>query len=360
MATNIIYKCPTCGAELFWTASKNCFECEYCGDSFTLEQLEAEGQTGAVNEEKVEKHEEIVEGEYTESTDGTVGSNLVKYTCSHCGAEIITDRSTAATICVYCGNAVIMGEQIINDFAPDYVIPFAVEKGRVMDAFKDFSKKPLTPNDFNCDKIVDKIQGVYIPFWLYSGRCRGSINAEGINTRTWRSGDYKYTERKYYSVFRDGTLSFDKVPVDASAKTDNDAMDSIEPYDYSAMVKFNPGYLSGFLAERYDEDSKQCFSRASERIENTTRDELKKSCIYDSLNVKHYDKKLTIEKTQYALLPTWLLYTTYKDKKYFFAMNGQTGKFIGNLPIDKVKLAVYSLLGGIGGSVIGAILGMMS
>lgn len=359
MASNIVYKCPTCGAEIFWTASKNCFECEYCGDSFTLEQMRASGQGGEVNEEKAEKHEEIVNGEYTESTDGTVGSDLVKYTCSHCGAEIITDRSTAATICVYCGNAVIMGEQIINDFAPDYVIPFAVEKKRVMEEFRKFSKKPLTPKDFNCDKVVDKMQGVYIPFWLYSGKCRGRINAEGINTRTWRSGDYRYTEKKYYAVSREGTLGFEKVPVDASAKTDNDAMDSIEPYDYSAMVDFEPAYLSGFLAERYDEDDEKCFARAKERIENTTRDELRETCKYDIVNVRDYDKSIKLGKTKYALLPTWLLYTTYKDKKYFFAMNGQTGKFIGNLPIDNVKLVIYSLLGGIGGSVIGAILGYM-
>ena len=105
------------------------------------------------------------------------GNDLVKYTCSHCGAEIITDRSTAATVCVYCGNAVIMGEQIIDNFSPDYVIPFKVPKTQVMDAFKKFSKKPLTPKDFNCDRVVDKMQGVYIPFWLYSGNCEGSITA---------------------------------------------------------------------------------------------------------------------------------------------------------------------------------------
>jgi hypothetical protein len=252
-----------------------------------------------------------------------------------------------------------MAEQIINDFSPDYVIPFKVEKGKVMDSFKDFSKKPLTPADFNCDKIVDKMQGVYIPFWLYSGKCRGKIFGEGINTRSWRAGNFRYTEKKFYSVMRDGTLGFEKIPVDASAKTDNDAMDSIEPYDYSEMIEFNPGYLSGFLAERYDEDVKTCYPRAKTRIENTTEDELKKTCHYNSVKVKDYDKKIEIKKKEYALLPTWLLYTTYKDKKYFFAMNGQTGKFIGNLPIDKVKLVIYSALGGIGGSVIGAILAAM-
>lgn len=359
MAANITYKCPTCGAELFWVASKNCFECEYCGESCTLEQLQASGQGSEVDEKNVETHEEIEEGEYTKSTDGTVGSDLVKYTCSHCGAEIITDRSTAATICVYCGNAVIMGEQVINDFKPDYVIPFAVEKKKVMEAFKEFSKKPLTPKDFDCDRVVDKMQGVYIPFWLYSGKCDGNAEFRGINKKTYRKGDYKYTEKKIFHVMRDGTVNFDKLPVDASSKTEDDAMDSIEPYDYKKLVPFNTAYLSGFLAERFDEDKEKCYARAKERIVNSTLDELKKSCFYDELELREYRNNVNVKKTEYALLPTWLLYTTYKDKKYFFAMNGQTGKFIGNLPIDKVKLVVYSLLGGIGGSLLGMFLGMM-
>lgn len=252
-----------------------------------------------------------------------------------------------------------MGEQIINDFAPDYVIPFKIEKKRVMEEFHKFSKKPLTPSDFDCDKIVDKMQGVYIPFWLYSGRCRGKFKAEGMKERKWRQGKYKYTECKYYDVYRDGTMGFAKVPVDASSKTDNDAMDSIEPYDYKDMVPFKPAYLSGFLAERFDEDKDACYSRAKLRIENSTEDIIKRSCDYDSLTKQSFKKEVVIHKTEYALMPTWLLYTTYKDKKYFFAMNGQTGKFIGNLPIDKVKLVIFSALGGVLGTVIGAIAGVL-
>lgn len=363
MAVNISYKCPNCGAELFWSADKNCWACEYCDGQFSLKDLEEAGgdakKAEELNKDNVEKHEEVDKDEYSMSNDGTVGNNLVKYTCSHCGAEIITDRSTAATVCVYCGNAVIMGEQIIDNFSPDYVIPFKVPKTQVMDAFQKFSNKPLTPKDFNCDKVVDKMQGVYIPFWLYSGNCEGAITAEGINTRTWTSGNYRYTEKKYYSLYRNGNLDFKAVPVDASSKTDDDAMDSIEPFDYSEMTAFNPGYLSGYLAERYDEDKDKCLPRAKERIENTTRDELRNTCNYNSVNVQSYEKHTEIKDVKYAMLPTWLLYTTYQDKPYFFAMNGQTGKFIGNLPISKGKLVAYSLLGGVGGYIIGAILQIM-
>lgn len=358
MATNVTYKCPTCGAELFWTADKNCFECEYCGDKFSLEDLQASGQ-GQIDETKVEHHEEVDKQEYAKSNDGTVGNDLVKYTCSHCGAEIITDRATAATICVYCGNAVIMSEQIINDFKPDYIIPFKVKKDAVMKEFKKFSKKPLTPKEFDCEKVVDKLQGVYIPFWLYSGSCQGDFHATGVNVRRWRSGDTEYTEKKYYNVYRNGKVNFERIPVDASSKTENDAMDSIEPFDYHEMTDFNMAYLSGYLAERYDEDQKKCYSRAKERILNSTKDSLRNTCTYDSVESVKFNGNVNTDNPKYALLPTWLLYTTYKDEKYFFAMNGQTGKFIGSLPIDYIKLLIFSLIGGGFGTILGVILGPM-
>ena len=43
MAVNISYKCPNCGAELFWSADKNCWACEYCDGQFTLKDLEEAG-----------------------------------------------------------------------------------------------------------------------------------------------------------------------------------------------------------------------------------------------------------------------------------------------------------------------------
>ncbi len=339
---NIIYKCLTCGGDLQFSAETQNWQCKYCDDVFTLEQLNEAGRN-SVDEQKIDKHVEL-EGDKNQyqSTDGTVGKDLVQYRCSHCGAEIITDRATAATICVYCSNPIIMTEQVIGDFSPEYVVPFKIDKSKVMDSFKAFSKKPLTPKDFDCEKVVDKIQGVYIPFWLYSGTLTGSIRADGITKSSYTRGDYRITESRHHDVFRDGFLSFEKVPVDASNKTDDAAMDSIEPYNFEEMVPFNVGYLAGYLAERYDVDKDTCLKRADERIVNTGKDELLKTCQYDDIELKSYNHELDIQKAEYALMPTWLLYTKYKDKDYFFAMNGQTGKFIGNLPVDYLKLVLYS------------------
>ena len=316
-------------------------------------QLESLGEN-EINEEKAEKHREL-EGDkalYT-ATDGTDNSDLVAYTCSHCGAEIITNRTTAATICVYCQNPVVMSEQVIGDFSPKYVIPFKVEKSKVMEAFKKFSKKPLTPKSFNPDAVVEKMQGVYVPFWLYSGRASGVIKGTGENDSTFHRNGAKYRETSYYEFTRSGSIDIANVPVDASQKIEDDAMDSIEPYDQRDLTEFSPAYLAGFLAERYDLDADKCFARADLRIKNSLKSSLERSANYDRVHTKSFDASVNIKSRDYALLPSWLLYTKYEDKNYLFAMNGQTGKFIGNLPIDKLKLAIYTAIGSVGGFVAG-------
>lgn len=353
MAKNLTYKCPTCGGDLAWNAATRSFKCKYCDDEFTNEQLESLGEN-EINEEKAEKHREL-EGDkalYT-ATDGTDNSDLVAYTCSHCGAEIITNRTTAATICVYCQNPVVMSEQVIGDFSPKYVIPFKVEKSKVMEAFKKFSKKPLTPKSFNPDAVVEKMQGVYVPFWLYSGSASGVIKGTGENDSTFHRNGAKYRETSYYEFTRSGSIDIANVPVDASQKIEDDAMDSIEPYDQRDLTEFSPAYLAGFLAERYDLDADKCFARADLRIKNSLKSSLERSANYDRVHTKSFDASVNIKSRDYALLPSWLLYTKYEDKNYLFAMNGQTGKFIGNLPIDKLKLAIYTAIGSVGGFVAG-------
>ena len=42
-------------------------------------------------------------------------------------------------------------------------------------------------------------------------------------------------------------------------------------------------------------------------------------------------------KVHYALLPVWLLSTKWQGKNYLFAMNGQTGKLVGDLPTSAGK-----------------------
>ncbi|MDD3278971.1 MAG: hypothetical protein PHG16_08820 [Lachnospiraceae bacterium] len=342
MAKNINYRCLNCGGDLAWNAELQSWKCEYCDSTFTLEQLEKAGKA-EVHEESIEKGQEVTGAEKT--TDGTSkasGSTLVEYTCSYCGAKIITDATTAATFCAYCQNPIVISEKLVGDFAPDKVIPFAKEKKTVMMEYKKFVKKPLTPKLFFEQNTVEKLTGVYIPFFLYDMKEAGSVNVRGTRVSTWRDSKNIYTKTDEFQCEITGSMEYSHVPVDSSSKTDDAAMDSIEPFRFTDMKDFSPAYLAGYLAERYDEEEEDMQKRAEERIHNTTRQRmLAEAPAYDSASILGDQLQTSVKQRTYVLLPTWILNTKYKDKEYLFAMNGQTGKFVGNLPIDIGKLLMY-------------------
>jgi hypothetical protein len=184
-----------------------------------------------------------------------------------------------------------------------------------------------------------------VPFWLYSGTGSGEVTMNARNIRTWSDSKNMYTETDHYLLHREGTMSFHHVPVDGSTKMPDAHMDAIEPYDYSELVPFSVAYLPGYVTDRYDQDAKMCEDRMRTRVENTCVDELENTVSgYSSVSLKHADARMSLDDVAYALLPVWMLHTRWNDEDYLFAMNGQTGKLVGDLPIDNGKMIRYFLL----------------
>ena len=320
------YKCPACNAPLTYKPEIQSWRCEYCFSDYKLEDLE--------NNEK-----EFEDLESTETID------VDEYTCENCGAKVVTDENTAATFCVYCGNTAIIKNRLTGMLKPKSVIPFKTAKAQAESAFLKFKKgKPFAPKEFGKKEQIEKITGVYIPFWLYYAKANGTISGIGIREKRWRSGDYQYTQTDTYNVSRAGDMSFERIPVDGATKFDDDIMDSIEPFDYNEMEKFTPAYLSGFLAEKYDVDSKSAYARAEERIESTVMNYLKSTVAgYNSVTYHNENVEEEITNLEYVLFPVWMLNIKYKDKYHMFAMNGQTGKMVGNVPVAWSKFILWFL-----------------
>lgn len=330
------HKCPNCEAGLPYNPEKGLWVCEYCNSEFTEEELNKYIQEKESKKEIKKKKEDNVES-----------SNIVEmdmYRCPSCGAEILTDENTTATFCVYCKNPAIIKERFKGEFNPDYIIPFKKTKQEAIDAFSRFSRgKLFTPDNFTDYKNIQEISSIYIPFWLYTCTVDAEINVDARKVRSWRSGNYRYTETSYYEAIRSGTLSFDKIPTDGSTEFDDKIMDSIEPYDYSELKEFNMSYLSGFLSEHYDVSKEKSFQRAEKRIKETTQNYLNSDIHgYSSKTITSSNINVNDLNAKYVLLPVWLLNTKYKDKLYTFALNGQTGKMVGNIPISKKKLIIKS------------------
>ena len=341
------YKCPCCDGAIEFSSAAQKMKCPYCDTEFEMETLQAYDQVLQQETGDDMTWDTAAGGEWTEGeTEG-----LRVYVCQTCGGEIVTDEHTGATACPYCGNPVVMMGQFAGDLKPDWVIPFKLDKNAAVEALKrHYTGKRLLPKVFADENHLREIKGVYVPVWLFDTDAEANLRWKATRTRSWSDSNYIYTETQHYSVTRGGTIGFQRVPVDGSTKMDDALMESIEPYDFSEAVDFQSAYLSGFLADKYDVDSEQSVTRANERIRRSTEEAFTATVGgYSTLIPVSNQVSLRNGAAKYALYPVWLLTTEWNGKNYIFAMNGQTGKFVGDLPMD--KSAFKKWLFGIAGAV---------
>lgn len=329
------YKCPSCGASLRFSSEEQKLVCDSCKNSYDPEALEL------LENDESKKDEFNFEDYNGEELDGAV-----TYMCPSCGGEIIGDADTVATKCPYCDNATVMAKNVSGMLRPDVIIPFKLDKEDAKKALRDFYKdKKLMPNAFRDENRIDEIKGIYVPFWLFDCNASSSAAYRATRTRTWSDSRYIYRKTDHFSIYREGEASFCGVPVDGSVKMDDAFMESIEPYDLGEAIPFGSTYLSGYLADKYNVDEKASRPRASERIKSSMSEMLRSSVVgYSSLTETRQNTKTDGVKAKYALLPVWMLNTNWRGKTYTFAMNGQTGKLVGNLPCDMGKFWLRFLI----------------
>lgn len=331
------HKCPSCNASIAYSPKLKKWKCDYCGSVFTLKELEK-------NQEKFEKNkvDKSVELKEKKSIDK---AEYDEYQCNNCGAVIVADINTAATFCVYCKNTAILKSRLTDKFAPSKIIPFKYEKNDAVEAFKKVGKgKFLMPKEFADPKNIEELTGIYIPFWLHSCVVDSNVVGNGDRITSWRMGDYLYTKTDTYHVERNTEYSFENVPVDGSKRFDDATMNSIEPFDYKEMEGFNSSYLSGFLAEKYDVLSDEAKKKTTERVFNTSDSYINRMPEYNLFRKTSGENITKMEDLEYVLLPVWMVNIKYKDEFYTFAMNGQTGKMIGNIPYSKSKMFIFLMV----------------
>lgn len=325
------YKCPCCSGAISFDTSLQKMKCPYCDTEFELEALE--GYDADLKEEAPDQMEwSAPENTWSDEEAG----DMVSYVCQSCAGEIIAEKTSAATFCPFCGSPVIVKGNLSGDLKPDLVIPFQLDKKAATEALtRHLCHKRMLPKAFKDENHIQEVRGVYVPFWLFDASAEAQMRYRAVRVRHWSDARYHYTARDHFSVIRCGTMSFDAVPVDGAQKMPDDLMESIEPFDYSQAVDFQTAYLSGFLANRYDVTSEDCVERANQRIKNSTEAAFSGTVQgYSSVTKEYTHVSLTEGTTKYALLPVWMLTTQWKGQTYLFAMNGQTGKFVGNLPTD--------------------------
>ena len=378
MAT-LEYKCPSCGAPLSFNPEKQNFYCEFCGSSFTAEHIQSlyaqAEQTESINEREVKSSEEQRD-QAKQKGEEFDEDCMVSYSCPSCGAEIITAESTAATECYFCGNPAVLGSRLSGEFKPDSVIPFALTKDMAVEEFmKMCGKKKFLPVGFANKTQFEKMQGVYFPYWYVDEQMQASEVATGKKVRHWTSGNRRYTETSTYRLFRTGDIDIRNVFEEAlrdkqgaqqkEPQTNREAnaqeamkyldhyhdkkrhemLQCVHPFDVSKAVPFSMSYLSGFKAEKREVGKEDIADLIGERMDQYARRLLEDTMAgYQAVSMENYSDNTLGQQWRYTLLPVWITTYQYKGQILPFAINGQTGKTYGKLPVSGGKLALWSAI----------------
>lgn len=376
------YKCPACTGPLHFVGQSGKLECDYCGNRYDVaeieklyaekdaqaqaafQQAEAGQQDGGAGEEPAWDTSGL-SGQWGEDAQG-----LRAYTCPSCGGELICDETTAATSCPYCGNNTIIPGQFGGTLKPDCMIPFKLDKQAAVAALKEhYGHKLFLPRAFSSGSHLEEVKGIYVPFWLFDAGADADCHFQATRSHSHTDGDEEVTITEHYTVLRSGSMEFERVPADGSKQMPDDYMDSIEPFDYSELKPFSTVYLPGYLANKYDVSAEESMPRADERCRNSAVEMIRRDVTgYMTVVPSGENVRLRRGKVHYALMPVWTLLTKWNGKDYLFMMNGQTGKLVGDLPVDKGRFwgltaaltAVLSglmILSGLGRMIASAFLG---
>lgn len=339
------YKCPNCGGPLTFKSDSHNWKCEYCLNVFynndikDLNESDISGSNNPALEALMEEAEEQQEIKDFESD-----SKARIYSCTSCGTEVITDDATPVTFCYYCHSTAITPGQLSGIHRPSKVIPFKITKEIATQAFNSwYIKKPCLLGDAISKAKFYEITGIYIPFWRFDCKIIGNISAEAANDRSWvKEYDRVYKETDIYDVSRTATVQYRGIPANGSKKASDILMEQLEPYDYTQMEDFSMSHLAGYMAVKYDMDHDEVFAPISEGIQQHSSKLLEDTIYgYEYVTVKNCSINVKKKDIDCVLLPIWMFTYDYNGRKYMFAMNGQTGKIIGSLPISTGKISAW-------------------
>lgn len=333
-------KCKNCGGVLEFDPESQRMKCTYCGTEEEVTAADTDGNIGKNGTEMEAENGHQEEFDEIAQNEGENRGDFKVITCESCGAELLTDEYTTATFCSYCGSPTLVESRLTDEQMPDGVMPFWINREKALEAYRNWTRKGfLTPKVFKSAAVMEKISGIYVPFWLYDYETDLHAQGECVRTRFSSDSENDYTHRDYFYVCRDIEARFEKIPADASEKMEDGMMDKLEPFQYEDMRPFSMKYLSGYLSERYNMAAAALEDRVEDRVSNYMEEILDNEVMAYSEKHLIKDVKSHVQKAEYVLLPVWFLNYHYNGKNYTFAMNGQTGKIVADRPISKGKTA---------------------
>ena len=275
--------------------------------------------------------------------------DVTVFTCPQCGAGLLSEDTTAATFCCFCGSTAILDSRVSRERRPAHIIPFSRTKEDCKASYKAMMRRAIfAPKELKDEQFIEKFRGIYMPYWIYSFEKKETVTFKGSEER--QKGDYLIT--RHYNITSDVDAAYEGIAYDAAASFSDDLSSAIAPFDLRKKQPFTPSYLSGFYADTGDVDRNVYQSDAQELALSNSVGRMTEDSTCKRYHVKSGKNIYSIKNAlrpdcvsaESAMLPVWFLSYRKGDKVAYAVVNGQTGKAAADLPVDRKKYVIGSLL----------------
>ena len=320
-----MYVCPNCTGNLKFDIPSQRLLCDYC--EYSVDPYEFEKKQDA-----------------EEAPDPERDYEITMFICPQCGGRILSNDTTAATFCSYCGGATILDSRISREKRPDLIIPFTKTKEDCKDAYVKMMRKSLfVPSDLKKEECISRFRSIYMPYWVYTAEKDTQVAFDAIKRNN--TENKKITQ--IYKATSNVIAKYKGLAFDASSSFPDSLSNAIAPFDYRNTKLFSPSFLSGFYADIPDVEARL--------YEDDVRDIVSEELCYDMETdpyCRGYELDMDLHRimrpekveSQMAMFPVWFMAYRYKNRVGYAIVNGQTGKAAGNIPADKKKYLRASLL----------------
>jgi DNA-directed RNA polymerase subunit RPC12/RpoP len=334
------YHCPACGAEAHWNPARHALVCAYCGTE-SKATLEARGSDTVIVE-----HDLVAALRGIPDSARGWQAARTSLRCQSCQAISVFDPDRVGQRCDFCGSAALVPhEQVKDAFRPESLLALRVSEPQARDRIRAWFKGLwFAPGRFAAHALTDTLKGVYVPYWTFDARADADWTAE--------AGHYYYVEvsgkreRRVRWTAASGSLShvFDDELVCASRGVAPALLRAVEPFPTDRLVPYDPGYLAGWIVERYQIDLVEAAEQSRRRMDARLRELCARQVPGDTQRNLQVRASYSAQTFKHILAPLWLATYSYRGRARQVVVNGVTGKVAGDRPWSWVKIALALLL----------------
>jgi DNA-directed RNA polymerase subunit RPC12/RpoP len=340
--------CVNCGASLVYNPGTDHIKCNYCGHEEVITEPISEFQ-------ELELHpylEQMGSQSYTEK--------ISLLNCKSCGANQHVEENYKSLHCVYCSEPLITEESFKEDWIlPGAILPFQFAKEQAVDIFQKWIKSLwFAPNVLKKTSLqAHRLKGLYLPFWTFDAQLYGSY--------TGQRGDYYYETERYTTYengervtktrqvrktrwsYASGNISgfIDDTLINASNQHKGKIPSRVYNWNLQKLETFDSKYLAGFVTEKYTLSLKNGHLESKDEARRIADRWARNDIGGDTQRVHSLNFNLSEETFKHILLPIYISSYTYKNKQYYFYINGQSGSISGKRPYSFWKIFFAVLLG---------------